>query len=352
MSNGQELLTNLEQTKEQFSEVGDKENQLVGQTKAMQAATAEMHIAWMDIVTTAAPALIVVLKGVAENLAYIAYMAQTATAAIQSLFNVAGQLGGVMQGVAKMAPGGGDIGSQADIAQGWDQVGQSIKAAGDQANNFSDIAQKLDKEFLETRTRIWSDQAKAYTDSLKNARTAKAPPANIPKGGGGGKEKADPMEGMELALEKDDQEMVKFNTEVAKLGSESQMAAKASQESFATLSARAQQDYLAMKEKYKEFTDAVESGSKTAAKQAETDWEVAAKKFQQDWEGNVVASFSAMFGRSNSLLSVGQLPVKRSPQSALFGFGSAFWQLGDDLLDRHGLLLLELQRDRKDRGFA
>jgi hypothetical protein len=95
--------------------------------------------------------------------------------------NIAGQLGGVMQGVAKMAPGGGDIGSQADIAADWDQVGQSIKAAGDQANNFSDIAQKLDKEFEGTRTRIWSDQApQTSTTKTRRRSSFEKPLANPP----------------------------------------------------------------------------------------------------------------------------------------------------------------------------
>jgi hypothetical protein len=92
VANGQELIANLEQQKEEFANAGVSENQLVGQTKALQAAMAEMHIAWMEIVTSAGPALIGILKSVADSLAYVAYMAESARAAIENMFAVAIQV--------------------------------------------------------------------------------------------------------------------------------------------------------------------------------------------------------------------------------------------------------------------
>jgi hypothetical protein len=134
---------------------------------------------------------------------------------------------------------------------------------------------------------IQGDLQDAGTAGEGAAASAKAPapPANIPKGGGGGKGAGtDPMEGMDLALDKADNQMEKLNAEFGKLGNEASMAAKEGGLSFDQLRDKATTDYQDMQAKYKQFEEAVDSGSKDAAKQAENAWHEAAQKFQTDWE--------------------------------------------------------------------
>ncbi len=101
------------------------------------------------------------------------------------------------------------------------------------------------------------------------------------KGGGGG---ADPMAGLNEQMDLSKQKMAELAKEFDKLGDESKMAAKEGGQSFQQLSQTAQQDYLAMQAKYKEFTDAVASGSKDAAKKFEADWKQATQQFQKDFD--------------------------------------------------------------------
>ena len=102
-----------------------------------------------------------------------------------------------------------------------------------------------------------------------------------PKGGGGrggGKGGgADPMAGMDNALDKANDQIAKLNSEFAKMGDEATMAAKEGGQSYDQLRDKATQDYQVMQAKYKEFQDAVASGSKQAAQQADQAWHTAAR---------------------------------------------------------------------------
>jgi len=105
-----------------------------------------------------------------------------------------------------------------------------------------------------------------------------------PKGGKGGGGGAGDMSAMDQQLTDVTDKMQKLTGEYNKLGDEAKMSAKASESSFTELSAVASADYQKMNDDYKKFVEAVQSGSKEGAKQAEAAWREAAQNFQKDWD--------------------------------------------------------------------
>src|SRR5208282_68052 len=293
VANGNELLAMVDRTKEEFAGAGSAENTLVAQTKQLQAANAEMKISWDAIVQSAGPALIHIMRSVADSVGYVTAAALEAAAAIQSMFTMASHAGDVASGIGKMLAGGGsenpltDPSASESIKAGWDQITGAVKAAGDEANKFSDKAKEIDDRFLQQRERIWNPPG--ITGVSPGTQPGAAPAPAMPgKGGGGGRGGggggADPLEAMQNKLADIQPEMDKLNQEFSKMGSEATMAAKASSDSFDTLKARATQDWTVMTGDYKRFTDALKAGNADAAKSAEQDWHTATQKFQQDWD--------------------------------------------------------------------
>jgi hypothetical protein len=92
------------------------------------------------------------------------------------------------------------------------------------------------------------------------------------------------MDSTDDALVSSNTEMQKLNAEFAKMGSESQLAAKASTESFAQLKAQVTQDYNEMQTDYQKWAAAVKAGDVEAAKAFEKDWKDATKQFQTDFD--------------------------------------------------------------------
>ncbi len=302
-ANGQLLIDNLEKQKEEFANVGSREDILVAQTKAMQAATAQMSISWQDIVTSAAPALTGALKSVDEALMALTANAQAATIAIQGVFRMASGLADVAGGIGKLFASAGsenpltDPSAAASRAAGMDQITAAAKRTGDAFTDTGNQIDKVYKDLDKQRGQLWVDHLKMIQSDLQdvgtagegvaNAAKAPAPPANIPKGGGGqkgGGGGADPMAGMDDTLVSSQNAMDKMGAEFQKFGSEAQMASKASQESFETLKERATNDYQVMTDAHKAFANAVKTGDVEAAKASEKDWHDASQKFQQDWD--------------------------------------------------------------------
>src|SRR5208282_472821 len=247
VANGNELLAMIDRTKEEFAGAGSVENTLVAQTKQLQAANAEMKISWDAIVQSAGPALIHIMRSVADSIAYVTAAALEATAAIQSMFTMASHAGDVASGIGKMLAGGGsenpltDPSASASIKAGWDQIAGAVKAAGDEANKFSDKAKEIDDGFLKQRERIWNPPG--ITGVSPGTQPGAVPAPAMPgKGGGGGGRHgggggggADDLEAMQNKLADIQPEMDKLNQEFSKMGSEATMAAKASSDSFDTL---------------------------------------------------------------------------------------------------------------------
>ena len=288
VANGQSLIANLKQQEQEMAGTGAAQDALVAQGKQLQAINAQVDQSWRAISVSAGPALIGILKGVEEALLAITANAQSAMVAIEGVFKVASQLGGVAKGISEVTPGGGDLTTdQAALVQGYKDIADSAKGVGDA---FTDTAKKLDdiqKKLAEQRGQLWEDHTKEFIDRAQQvAGTQAAPPAAIPKAGkgGGGGGGADPMAGVDDALISSQNQMDKLAQEYQKLGSEAQMSSKASQASFAELRAKAVEDYQVMMDAHKAFATAVQSGDAEAAKASEKDWHDAAQKFQQDWE--------------------------------------------------------------------
>src|SRR5260221_3714138 len=224
--------------------------------------------------------------------------------ALQTLASVAGSvLGAVMKDVQSVGSAiskaahldfsgaGADLQTD-NLSKALDDAKVKIGELGDKWNKVDQAQQDRQVKITDEVAHLWDGTiehvSKQWADKMGQGPQGTG--ADVPdfgrgggkghKGKGGG---SDPMAGLDNQLDNADQKMEKLTQEFNKLGSEAQMASKTSGESFAQLSAQAQQDYAVMKQKYKEFTTAVESDSKDAAKQAEEEWKRAAQKFQDDW---------------------------------------------------------------------
>ena len=300
MANGQALIDNIKQQEQAYAGQGIAQDQLVAQGKQLQAINAQIDQSWKQIAVSAGPALIALLKQVEDALLAVAADAQIAAVDIEHVFQVASGLGKLGKGLSDAyVPEGGGFGLDTEkFKTGLDEIDSAAKGVGDTFNDWGKQLDKIDQDFEKKHQALWVDHLKmAQMDiadagiggeggGVKGAGQTAAPPSFMPKGGGrgGGGGGGEDMTGMDDALTRANDQMQKFNQEVERLGSESQMAAKEGGASFDTLRDRATNDYQDMKSKYEAFQLAVASGSKDAAKQAETAWHESAQKFQQDWE--------------------------------------------------------------------
>ncbi len=250
------------------------------QSLALHKALTELKSAWEDAIINMAPAVVAALNAITAA-AKAATAAMAALAAADTKF---------WDEQSKR--------DQANLDKKWASMHDPLATGQGLTSSYADSPMSMGTEqaysLTEGLKRGLTIQEKlkmegqAYADQVdRAANTLKDTVVTLPgKKGGGHKGKgggADPMAGLENQLDTADQKMDKMAQQFQKLGSEAQMAGKVSTESFAQLSAQAQADFAIMQQRHKEFTTAVEAGSKDAAKQAEAAWKLSAQKFEEDW---------------------------------------------------------------------
>ena len=281
------------------------------QALALHSALTKLESAWNDGVVHMAPLVVSALKIIDSALVDIIGYCNAAAIAIQNVFTLGGKFGEVVAGTTKVTAdmlnleGGHGTQDQVDqlnadtatlrdttksYADAWLDTGNKIKSvlaeSGQKSADLLDEA--MHRPTAAQEGLVGGLEAAIRSPALIGGQTGDGSGQFAPKaaggggrGGGGG---ADPMAGMSNALDKANEQVAGLQKKMEMLGSETQMAAKEGGLSFDQLRDKAQNDYAVMMQKYKEFTAAVDSGSKQAAQQADAAWHLAAQNFQKDWD--------------------------------------------------------------------
>jgi uncharacterized protein Yka (UPF0111/DUF47 family) len=295
-----------EQLASVYEALGGDAQKLAEQGNQVRYMQTLMNDAWVAFAQSLTPAVVtgikIIIGAMMEMMAIIEELINDVKMLIQALETLASVAGSVLGAVVKDVQAVGQAISDAahfNVTGAFkdlqtDNLSKALDDAGSKVKELGDAFNENDKQNEERQTKTakviehlwdgtWERIAKKQADAM-GAATSGAGAPDLAKGHGGGKGKADPMANLDEALDLSKKKMETLNDEFKRMGSESQMAAKEGGLSYDELRQRATQDYEYMQEKYKEFTDAVKSGSKQAATESEKDWRAAAQQFQKDWD--------------------------------------------------------------------
>lgn len=286
LANLDEILPRLKDNTEE--QKNNTEVNKLAQAEGLKLSTilSQLNSTWEDFAVRVAPAVELALKGliiVLKEAAIAAEMMAISLGQALSLAGKIGQIGADLAAAGANAPEeGGGLGFTDEKVKKYSDSLTKLKTDTD---SYGDAWKKTGQEMLDAFLKGNAELDKQIFGEEKAGEQIERNRHLLPPAGHGGKGPAAlDAEQMENALDKADQKMQQMAQDEAKIGSEAQMAAKASESSYADLAAKVQADWVLVQQKHDEMVAAIESGSKKAASEATTAWHTATEKWKADFD--------------------------------------------------------------------